>query len=61
MKEQEPILIMGTGALAGLFAARLAGAGRDVTVLGSCLLACRHSGNMAFGCLKRTGGNAATR
>ena len=35
MKEQEPILIMGTGALAGLFAARLAGAGRDVTVLGS--------------------------
>ena len=35
MKEQEPILIMGTGALAGLFATRLAGAGRDVTVLGS--------------------------
>ena len=26
---------MGTGALAGLFAARLAGAGRDVTILGS--------------------------
>ncbi len=35
MNEQEPILIMGTGALAGLFAARLAGAGRDVTILGS--------------------------
>ncbi len=35
MEEQEPILIMGTGALAGLFAAHLAGAGRDVTILGS--------------------------
>jgi len=35
MEEQEPILIVGTGALAGLFAAHLAGAGRDVTILGS--------------------------
>ena len=35
MKAEEPILIVGTGALAGLFAARLAGAGRHVTVLGT--------------------------
>ena len=35
MKAEEPILIVGTGALAGLFAARLAAAGRDVTILGS--------------------------
>ncbi len=35
MKEQEPILIIGTGALAGLFGARLAATGRDVAILGS--------------------------
>lgn len=35
MKEQEPILIMGTGAMAGLFGARLAAAGKKVVMLGS--------------------------
>ena len=35
MQAEEPILIVGSGALAGLFAARLAAAGRDVTILGT--------------------------
>lgn len=35
MKEREPILILGTGALAGLFAARLARAGKNVIMLGT--------------------------